>query len=192
MKIGVLAIQGDFALHIKMLNNMQIDCIEVKTVDQLNQCNGLIIPGGESTTLVKLLKQNNLFNAIKQFAIAGNPIMGTCAGLILLAKFDPDSRIENMNLIDIDVLRNAYGRQINSFVERIDLSLNGTIDSFEGVFIRAPKITRVGEQVKILARYNSNVIMVEDKNILGLTFHPELTNDSRIHHYFIQKITEVI
>jgi len=186
MVIGVLAIQGDFGLHQKMLTQIGVENIAVRTKKELERCDGLIIPGGESTTFVNLLKKNGLFEKIVEFG-SKRKIMGTCAGLITLAATINNFKIETFGLIDIDVERNAYGRQRESFITTIDLNLNGEKVGFEGVFIRAPKIVRLGEGVKLLAHNNNEIVMVENENILVCTFHPELTEDTRIHKYFLSK-----
>ncbi len=186
MVIGVLAIQGDFGLHQKMLTQIGVENIAVRTQKELERCDGLIIPGGESTTFVNLLKKNGLFEKIVEFG-SKRKIMGTCAGLITLAATINNFKIETFGLIDIDVERNAYGRQRESFITTIDLNLNGEKVGFEGVFIRAPKIVRLGEGVKLLAHNNNEIVMVENENILVCTFHPELTEDTRIHKYFLSK-----
>lgn len=159
----------------------------VRTKEELKSCDALIIPGGESTTIRKLASENSLFNAIKNFG-KEKPIMGTCAGLILLANEVSDSRVEEtLALLDISVKRNAYGRQIYSFVQNGRISfLNGKGD-FEMVFIRAPKIVDVGKTVEKIGFCDDELVMVRDRNILGLTFHPELTSDTRIHQYFVNQ-----
>ena len=186
MTIGVVAIQGDYDKHRQVLNKLHTDAVFVKDPKQLNTCDALIIPGGESTTLIKLFKANHLFEAIKEFATQ-KPVMGTCAGLILLAKKVYNPEQESLQLIDIEVNRNAYGRQIDSFINNVNLSMNSRKDPFEGVFIRAPKITRTGQGVKQLGFLNTEVVLAENSHILVATFHPELTDDSRIHEYFIHK-----
>ncbi len=188
MIIGVLAIQGDFQLHQKMLNKLGVDNIQVRTVGELRKCDGLIIPGGESTTFVKVLKDLNLFNEISTFG-KEKPIMGTCAGLITLATKVRNYPIESFRLIDIEVERNAYGRQIDSFIDTVRINLNGKEQEFEGVFIRAPKILKVGEGVNPLGYHGNDVVIAENERILVATFHPELTEDTRIHSYFMEKIS---
>lgn len=187
MKIGVLSIQGDFQLHKKMLDKLKIKNIEVRTPRQMETCDGLIIPGGESTTFVKLLKENDLYQAISGFA-KKHPVMGTCAGLITIGEKVKNYNMETLHLIDIDVERNAYGRQIDSFIDTVEININGEKSTFEGVFIRAPKIARIGEKVRAIGFYHRNVVMAETETILVSTFHPELTDDTRIHRYFIEKV----
>ncbi|MCH5155454.1 MAG: pyridoxal 5'-phosphate synthase glutaminase subunit PdxT [Clostridiales bacterium] len=181
MTIGVLALQGSVAEHIKMIKsvNKKIDAVAVKTVDELAAVDALIIPGGESTTLRRLLNEFNLLIPIKERILAGMPVWGTCAGLILLA-----NRVEGeypcLSVLDVDVKRNAYGRHSESFVGEGD---------FDGmyinmVFIRAPFITRVGDNVTVLAECNDRPVAVRQGNVLATVFHPEMTRDNRVHKYF--------
>ncbi len=159
----------------------------VRIKDDLKKCEALIIPGGESTTMRKLASENGLFDAIKKFG-KEKPIMGTCAGLILLAKQIKDSHAEEtLALLDISVERNAYGRQINSFIQVGKVNLQNGHPEFEMVFIRAPKIGDVGKTVERIGFCEDEVVMVRDRNILGLAFHPELTSDTRIHQYFVNQ-----
>lgn len=159
----------------------------VRTKEELKKCEALIIPGGESTTMRKLALQNGLFDAIKDFGKT-KPIMGTCAGLILLADQVEDSQKEQtLGFLDISVKRNAYGRQINSFVQVGKVNLQNGHPEFEMVFIRAPKIVEVGKKVERIGFCEDEVVMVRDRNILGLAFHPELTSDTRIHQYFVNQ-----
>jgi len=186
-KIGVLALQGDYLLHQQTLEKIKQDCILVRTKEELKKCEALIIPGGESTTMRKLALQNGLFEAIKDFGKT-KPIMGTCAGLILLADQVEDSQKEQtLGFLDISVKRNAYGRQINSFVQVGKVNLQNGHPEFEMVFIRAPKIVEVGKKVERIGFCEDEVVMVRDRNILGLAFHPELTSDTRIHQYFVNQ-----
>ncbi|NOX36803.1 MAG: pyridoxal 5'-phosphate synthase glutaminase subunit PdxT [Calditrichaeota bacterium] len=189
MKFGILALQGDFALHQKALQRVGIETQLVRKPEHLTGLMGLIMPGGESTTFVKLLKEIGLFDAIREFA-KNHVIFGTCAGLITLARKIVNYDLETLNLIDIVVERNAYGRQIDSFVDTVRVSINHT-DTFEGVFIRAPKIIEIGQGVTALGYHQNDVVMAENDRILVATFHPELTDDLRIHEYFIQKAREL-
>ena len=191
MIIGILAIQGDFELHQKVLSKIHVDNIFVKTLQDLNKCSGLIIPGGESTTFVKLMKANNLFNPVIAFG-RKKAIMGTCAGLIILAEKVHNLDLETLKLIDIEVSRNAYGRQIDSFIDHFELSITNNKSLFEGVFIRAPKIVKMGEGIRALGFHKNDVVLAENENILVATFHPELTEDTRIHEYFITKVQKLI
>ncbi len=191
MKIGVLAVQGDFSLHENMLQQLGVETIQVRKPEHLNGCSGLIMPGGESTTFVKLLKEIGLFDALKRFG-QEKVIFGTCAGLITLATDVVNYPLETLQLIDIQVERNAYGRQIDSFVDTVEVTLEGEQFSVEGVFIRAPKIVAVGEGVRILGYHQQDIVMAENEHILVATFHPELTSDSRIHQYFLQKVKRFV
>lgn len=190
MVVGILALQGDFELHQKMIEKLDVKSILVKNPGDLEKCDGLIIPGGESTTFMHLIDKIGLKDAISEF-LKSKPVFGTCAGSIILSgKVIGETRYETFKAIDIEIQRNAYGRQIDSFVDEIKLS--GEIDKnnpvFEGVFIRAPKFIKLGEGVKPLAYHNQDVVMAESGNILVATFHPELTDDTRIHQYFLSKI----
>jgi 5'-phosphate synthase pdxT subunit len=193
IKIGVLALQGAFREHIEMVKKCGEEAEEIKLPEQLKKIDGVIIPGGESTTMEKLLLGYDFKEHLDKFRQYGKPIFGTCAGLILIAKRVNGEKF-GLGYIDIDVERNAYGRQIDSFEEFINLDgeMIGGSDlyknKFKAVFIRAPKIEKIGKSVKVLARLNSNVIFAREGNILVSTFHPELTGDSRIHKYFIKII----
>ena len=187
MKIGILALQGGFELHAQMLAILGVDTVYVRKPDQLVSCHGLIIPGGESTTLMKLMREGGLFESISDFA-ADKPVFGACAGLIMLAMDSINDNLVTLNLIDLSVERNAYGRQIDSFIDSVEIRINGEIDSFEGVFIRAPKIVAVGEGIDILGTHSDDVVLAENDQVFVATFHPELTNDVRIHQYFVGKI----
>jgi 5'-phosphate synthase pdxT subunit len=185
--IGVLAIQGDFAAHTAALRRVGANCVEVRTRDDLSAVDGLIIPGGESTTLLKFTEQDGLGQAIADFAHQGKPILGTCAGAILLANTVYNPVQPSLGLIDITVERNGYGRQVDSFIDKLDSTLEG--GPLEGVFIRAPRITRVGANVKVIAALSGEPVFVQEDNVLAATFHPELTDDIRVHR-FVCELTE--
>ena len=191
MKIGILALQGDFERHQVLITDLNVDSLQVRQPHDLEQCQGLIIPGGESTTLIKLLKETGLFQLIPKFG-EKYPIFGTCAGLILLAKEVVNNPVESFGLIDVTVERNAYGRQINSFIGGVDLELNGKAQELEGVFIRAPKIVKIGEGVKILGKYYNEIVIVEKDKHLASTFHPELSDSRLIHQYFLSKVKSFV
>jgi 5'-phosphate synthase pdxT subunit len=185
VKLGVLALQGDFDAHRRMLSKLDVESIEVRKSEELSDLDGLIIPGGESTTLIKLLYAFDLIEPIKSFHRDGKGIFGTCAGSILLAKEIENSAQFRFGFIDITVIRNGYGRQVDSFEEDIQVKeLQG--EPVHAVFIRAPRITRCGTGVTSLAEKKSSIFMAKEKNILVTTFHPELTGDTRIHSYFIE------
>ncbi len=187
MKIGVLALQGDFERHQARLNEIGVESLQVRKLADLKRCDGLIIPGGESTTLVKLLKETGLYQSIPDYA-AHHPIFGTCAGLILLASEVINKPIEPFGLIDITVHRNAYGRQLDSFTDTIEIKLSDKFQKIEAVFIRAPKIIKVGKGVNALGHHKNNAVVVEKELILASTFHPELTDSRIIHRYFVDKV----
>ncbi len=185
--IGVLAIQGAVSEHIKALNRAkngsQCNVIPIKKSGIVPRCDGLIIPGGESSTISHIMRTEAIDQEILENA--DMPIMGTCAGLIILSRYH-DAEVTGLKLMDVDVQRNAFGRQVDSFELPLQVTL---FDSpFKGVFIRAPVITRVGPEVDVLSRVGSSVVAVQQKNKLGLAFHPELSNDSRFHRYFIELV----
>lgn len=185
--VGVLAIQGDFAMHGKMLDRIGMPWTLVKHASDLDKVSGLIMPGGESTTMLKFFSSEGIGDAIKNFAAQGKPIYGTCAGAILLAKEVLNPPQEKLGLIDIGIERNAYGRQVDSSVR------GGEIPELadhpvEMVFIRAPIIRRVGESVRVLGRCAELPVLVEQGNVLAGTFHPELTDDETVHRYFVKKL----
>ena len=182
--IGVLAIQGDFLEHRKMLDSISIESREVRTPKELDGLDGLIIPGGESTTIVQLIDIYDMRDTLVKKVHQGLPIWGTCAGMIVLAKSLKDTRPEPLGLMDIEVSRNAFGRQIDSF--ETDLNISG-IDgpTMHAIFIRAPLITKVGKEVEILAEVSEGKpVAVRQGKILATSFHPELTEDSRMHSMF--------
>ena len=190
MKIGVLALQGDFALHMKALARCRgggsgpIEAVEIRKPEELDGLDGLIIPGGESTTLLKLMDEWRFVPALEKFHAAGKPIFGTCAGLILLARDVESPQQSSLGLIDVGVERNAYGRQRESFAADGEAELDGAPRRIEMVFIRAPRIRRVGPDVAILARHRAEPVMAQQGPVLVATFHPELTGDASIHQYF--------
>lgn len=185
--VGVLALQGAIAEHLQMLERLQVKGVPVKHVDDLEDIDGLIIPGGESTAISRLIQQHGLYEKIQQFA-KQHPVMGTCAGLILCGKniVNSDGKAMPLGLIDITVERNGFGRQVDSF-EAV-LSVKGIAETIPAVFIRAPFIQSVGDGVQVLATIEDKIVMAEQGNILVMAFHPELTNDTQIFEYFIKKI----
>ncbi len=186
MKIGILALQGDFIEHTDIIDKLGARPVPVRQPEQLEGLDGLIIPGGESTTMLKLMHNYNLFQPIKELAHSGLPVMGTCSGMVLLAKkvFNPD--MNTLSLMDIDVRRNAFGRQVDSFETGISVPLLGD-KPFPAVFIRAPLIENTGPDVDIMSRLpDSKIVAARQGNILAFSFHPELSNDSRIHRYFLE------
>jgi 5'-phosphate synthase pdxT subunit len=187
--IGVLALQGDFELHCQAFSALGAETCLVRRPVELERCSALVIPGGESTTLARLIDRCGLRQPLRDFAVA-HPVMGTCAGLILLAsELAPEEGghhgVVPLDLLDCRVLRNGYGRQIDSFREDIAVdALNGSSDPFPAVFIRAPRILAVGDGVEVIAVRQGEAVAVRQRHILGLTFHPELAGDTRFHASF--------
>jgi 5'-phosphate synthase pdxT subunit len=191
VRIGILAVQGDFAAHASMLagmGGMSIDTVEVRTPQDLAGCDGLILPGGESTTQLQFLQEEGLYDAIKQFAAEDKAIFGTCAGAILLAKEVKNPRQESLGLLDMTVLRNGYGRQVHSDVVSGPSTLKR--EPLEMVFIRGPIFERVGPGIEVLAEYAGKPALVQKGQILAAAFHPELTNDTTVHQHFLELVAE--
>ncbi len=185
MKIGVLAAQGAFIEHVNVLRRLNIDTCTVRLPRELDGLDGIIIPGGESTTITLLMGEYGLADELKRRAAEGLAIFGTCAGLILIARELPGSNVVPLGLMDVSVERNAYGRQRESFEAELAIPVLGE-KPFPAVFIRAPVIRRVGPGVEVLARLNSGTpVAVRQGRLLGCTFHPELTDDTRFHQYFL-------
>jgi pyridoxal 5'-phosphate synthase pdxT subunit len=189
MKIGVLALQGDFDLHAKALARCGVQAIEVRKPEQLADVDGLIIPGGESTTLLKLMDAWGFVPALEKFHTEGRPIFGTCAGLILLARDVENPSQFSLGLIDVGVARNAYGRQRESFEAHGTATIDGRATPVEMVFIRAPRIRRVGPAVDTLATWKDEPVMARQGSVLVATFHPELTDDPTVHEYFCAMVS---
>jgi pyridoxal 5'-phosphate synthase pdxT subunit len=188
MKIGVLASQGAFAEHIKTLHKLDIEAVPVRLPEELKGVDGLILPGGESTTISKLLHAYDLMRKIKSLAGDGVPIFGTCAGMILMAKQIYGNNTTSLGLMDITVKRNAFGRQVDSFETELKIPALGKVP-FPAVFIRAPVIESCEKDVEVLARLDDNtVVAVKQGKLLATAFHPELTNDLRFHQYFLDII----
>lgn len=193
MKVGVLAFQGDVEEHLDMLEKSGTHPISVKSPGELEMIDGLILPGGESTTLELLLESSGMADAIKKRAEKGMPVWGTCMGAILLAKrlAGNPKKQATLELMDITVRRNAYGRQNESFEADVSIPILNCED-FPGVFIRAPWIEKTGPHVEVLATHLDKAIFVREKNILACTFHPEIAKDNRLHHYFINMIKQAM
>lgn len=189
MQIGVLAVQGDYAKHVEALQQLGQKPVLVRTEKELAVCDGLIIPGGESTTLTIVMQKHGLWEPLRTFG-SEKMIFGTCAGLIILATEVPNHPFTPLQLIDITVERNAYGRQVDSFIDEVELTVRERVHRIPGFFIRAPRIIRVGDGTSIIGRHNGEIVMVENEHILAATFHPELTDDSFVHQYFLQKLTK--
>ena len=181
---GILALQGDFEAHRKAIERAGGRALEVRTAAELEQCDGLIIPGGESTTMLKLLEQEGLTEPLRRFT-EQKPVYGSCAGAILLARDVTHPAQPSLGLMDIGVERNAYGRQIDSRIARITMAGGGDM---EAVFIRAPIIRRLGAGSTVLAQYNGDPVWVEQGRHMVTTFHPELTGDLRVHKRFLDKL----
>lgn len=188
MKIGVLSLQGGVIEHITAIISLGHEAIEVKTLEDLKSINALIIPGGESTTIGKLLKITGLLNPLREMIQNGLPVWGTCAGMILLAKNIENEDTAHLGVMDITVKRNAYGTQLDSFTTKIIIKEISKLP-IELVFIRAPYITHVDSNVTILATVNNNIVAVRQNNILATSFHPELTNNTSFLKYFINLVT---
>ncbi|MFY9608164.1 MAG: pyridoxal 5'-phosphate synthase glutaminase subunit PdxT [Blastocatellia bacterium] len=188
--LGVLAVQGDFAAHARALERIGVRAVEVRRAAHLARIDGLIIPGGESTTMLKFITEEDLSNSIIAFSREGKPVFGTCAGTILLAREVGNPRQHSLGLIDIEVERNAYGRQVDSFIASTETTLEG--GPLEAVFIRAPRIRRVGPNVEVLASIESEPVLVREANTLAATFHPELTEDQRVHRLFAEMVAHSI
>ena len=185
--VGVLALQGSFARHRRMLEAVGAPAREVRTPRDLEGLTGLVLPGGESTTMLKLMEREGLEEAIRRFHGEGGALFGTCAGLILLAArvTGPDQR--SLGLLDVDVERNAFGRQIDSF--ETDLDWTEDERGIRGVFIRAPRIRRMPDGVRALSHLDGEPVLVRADRVLAATFHPELTDDTRLHRYFVERVT---
>ncbi|MDO8949277.1 MAG: pyridoxal 5'-phosphate synthase glutaminase subunit PdxT [Actinomycetota bacterium] len=189
MKVGVLALQGAFREHIMTFEALGVSSVAVRLPEQLSDLSGLVIPGGESTAIGKLMRTYEFYDAIRQQHGAGMAVWGTCAGAILMASvvLDAVDDQEPLGLMDIDVRRNAYGRQLDSFEAELDVhGLEG--ETFRGVFIRAPWIERIGAEVDVLAEHDGHIVAAQHGDLLATTFHPELTGDPRMHRFFLDKV----
>ena len=184
MSFGVLALQGDFDAHVRSLRAIGAPAVEVRHAHEVESLAGLVIPGGESTTLLRLMADEPWFEAIRAFHARGGPILGTCAGAILLAREVTNPAQHSLGLLDVTVERNAWGRQLDSFETRLDApDLGG---SLQAVFIRAPRIRALGPGVEVLARLDGEPVLVRQGHVLAATFHPEIAGDARLHAAFAQ------
>jgi 5'-phosphate synthase pdxT subunit len=179
-RVGVLAVQGNFREHAAMLRLLGADVVEVRKPEQLEDLDGLVVPGGESTTFMRLMRLYGLDEAVRAFQ---RPILGTCAGMIVLDR-------EHLGLLDVEVDRNAYGRQVASF--EADLTLEGEDEPLRGVFIRAPRVRSTGAEVEVLAEHDGEPVLVREGRILVASFHPELTEDTRVHELFLDSVRETM
>jgi pyridoxal 5'-phosphate synthase pdxT subunit len=187
-KIGILAIQGDYEAHAKTLDRLGVEHRFIRTVSDIDGIKGIILPGGESTTHLKVMKEEGLFDALKKFSANGGAFFGTCAGAILLAREVHNPPQASLGLLDISILRNGYGRQLASDVHMGPTKLHK--QPLEMVFIRAPIIESVGEGIEVLAEDAGHPVLVQKGRILAATFHPELTNDTTVHEHFLSLITQ--
>ncbi len=188
MKIGVLALQGAVAEHIRSLQLAGAEAVSVKRVEELAELDGIVIPGGESTTIGKLMRKYDFMDALQQFSAQGKPMFGTCAGLIVLAERIEGQDEAHLALMDMTVCRNAFGRQKESF--ETDLDITGISQPVRAVFIRAPLIESVGEGVEVLSVYKDEIVAARQQHLLACSFHPELTDDYRLHQYFVDMVQE--
>ncbi|WP_054025852.1 pyridoxal 5'-phosphate synthase glutaminase subunit PdxT [Bacillus sp. FJAT-28004] len=188
MKIGVLALQGAVAEHIRSLEAAGAEAVAVKRVEQLEELQGLVIPGGESTTIGKLMRKYGFMEAVADFSAQGKPLFGTCAGLIVLADEIEGQEDAHLRLMDMTVARNAFGRQQESF--ETDLDVKGIDEPVRAVFIRAPLIKKVGASVDVLSTYRDEIVTARQGHLLAVSYHPELTDDYRLHAYFVDMVKE--
>lgn len=188
MKIGILALQGAVAEHMRSIASAGGEPVAVKTTEQLDELDGLIIPGGESTTIGKLMRKYGFMEAVRAFSAAGKPIFGTCAGLIVLADRIEGQEEAHLRLMDMTVARNAFGRQRESF--ETDLDVKGIDEPVRAVFIRAPLIKEVAPEVDVLSTYKGEIVTARQGHLLVSSYHPELTDDYRLHAYFLDMVKE--
>jgi pyridoxal 5'-phosphate synthase pdxT subunit len=189
MKVGILAIQGDFAAHRQRLEQLGAEVVEVRKPEQLDDIDALVIPGGESTTFLKILGEQG-FEKLKQFVLT-RPTFGTCAGAIMLAKQVENPSQRGLGALDVTIRRNAYGRQIDSFIGTGTAveNLEGGAGPLEMIFIRAPKFEQVGPDVEVLAKQGDDPVLVRQGKVMASTFHPELSDDTRVHAAFLKMVT---
>ncbi|MEG2193524.1 MAG: pyridoxal 5'-phosphate synthase glutaminase subunit PdxT [Terrisporobacter sp.] len=190
MRMGVLAMQGAYKEHISILDDLDVEAVEIRNKEDLKDIDGLIIPGGESTTMGKLINTLDLYDDLKEKIEGGLPVWGTCAGMILLAKNIYNDDTKYLATMDIEVMRNAYGRQLGSFYVKGEVK--GINNEVEMVFIRAPYIKEVGEGVEVLSKVDGNIVAARQKNMLVTSFHPELTNDLTMHKYFLEMVKNLV
>lgn len=189
MKIGILALQGAFQEHKNILDSLNIDNCLVKTKEQLKDIDGIILPGGESTAMGKLLRDFDILEPLKEKIKNGFPIFGTCSGMILLAEKLSNSDVVHLGVMGIEVKRNAYGRQLGSFETLGDFK--GIDKKVKMVFIRAPYVENIKEGAEVLSVVNENITAVREKNMLAVSFHPELTDDTSVHEYFLDIVKKI-
>ncbi len=187
-RIGVLALQGAFAAHAAALQRLGVRADEVRVAGDLAECDALVMPGGESTTMSQLLETSQLFDPLAKRIADGMPVFGTCAGMILLSRHIADGRPDQRSFaaLDIDVQRNAYGRQLDSF--ETEIAVQGFDRAFHAVFIRAPRISRIGSEIETLATYDGKPVLVRSNTVMAASFHPELADDDRVHQLFLNMV----
>ncbi|MGG0720411.1 pyridoxal 5'-phosphate synthase glutaminase subunit PdxT [Robertmurraya massiliosenegalensis] len=190
IKVGVLALQGAVREHIRAIEACGAEAVMIKKKEQLVEIDGLVMPGGESTAIRRLIDKYDFMDGLKEFAQAGKPMFGTCAGLILLAKNLVGYDEPHIGVMDVTVERNSFGRQKESF--EANLAIAGIAEDYNAVFIRAPHIVKAGGNVQVLAKHHERIVMAREGNLLGCSFHPELTDDHRITAYFIDMIRETV
>ncbi len=183
--VGVLALQGAYQKHVESLARLGVDGVLIRKPDELDACEGLIIPGGESTTMSLLINESGMYEPLREFA-RHKPVMGVCAGMIMMAESVDDARVTPLGLLPFRALRNHYGRQVHSFTADIMLEFDRDGAPLRAHFIRAPGMTDLGAGIEVLARHNSEIVMIGKDRHLALSFHPELTEDDRIHRYWLQ------
>ena len=190
MKIGVLGLQGDFREHARALEDAGAAAVVVRRPEEVAEVDGLVLPGGESTTIGKLLDRFGLLQPLRERAAGGMPVYGTCAGLILMASevVGPHEAPHRLGVMDVTVRRNAYGRQVDSF--EADLDVAGLDEPFRAVFIRAPLVERAGDGVEVLASFDDRPVLVRQGRMLGSSFHPEMTGDNRVHRMLVEMVSE--
>ena len=189
MKIGVLALQGAFREHKQKFQELGANAVMIKLQRDLEGIDAIAIPGGESTSIGKLLRQYDLIEPIRERVAQGMPVFGTCAGMIVMANRITGEDVTHLGIMDVEVRRNSFGRQRESFETDLDIPVIGE-EPFPAVFIRAPHIEAVGPSVKVLSTYNDRIVAVQQDNLLALSFHPELTGDNRLHAYFLELVKQ--
>ena len=185
-KVGVLALQGDFREHVEILKKLGVEPVEVRSIEDLDRLAGLIVPGGESTTIGKIMAESGLLDGVRSFFYKGGPVWGTCAGMVLAASATTGPRQPLLGLMNALVERNGFGRQVHSFEK--ELEIEGFEEPFVGVFIRAPFFEDVGPGVEVMGEVDGRVVAAKGENILVTAFHPELTDDKRFHEYFLREV----
>jgi 5'-phosphate synthase pdxT subunit len=185
-RVGILALQGDVAEHAEILRGLGVEPVEVRTVEELESLAGVIVPGGESTTIGKMMASSGLLDGIRSYFYRGGPVWGTCAGMVLAASATTGARQPLLGIMNALVVRNGFGRQVHSF--ETDLDVEGFDGPFTGVFIRAPYFEDVGPGVEVMSELDDKVVAARGENILVTAFHPELTDDVRFHEYFLQEV----